>query len=248
MAAIIEGLSVRSLLMILFLSFWPSGLSLMAAAGGKTPDVLTLVEADQSVHVGDQGQDGPDGRINLAAIALHYAHVSSYRDGGKASVNAIDGKQETAWLVANTKTESWIEVSLGMATPIHRIVLIEPKPIIRWHRVSIHDANGWRPLYEVKGLDPQGRSFPTVLAGALLIEIRTSGGGGLSEIGVYRDPSQTMPTNPVVTLRPEPRVVGTSMEYVGFSSVHLVEGENQAAWLRYMGMNGASRLSLPGAE
>ncbi len=210
----------------------------MAAAGGKTPDVLTLVEADQSAHVGDQGQDGPDGRINLAAIALHYAHVSSYRDGGKASVNAIDGKPETAWLVANTKTQSWIEVSLGMATPIHRIVLCEPKPLIRWHRVSIHDADGWRPLYEGKGLDPQGRSFPTVLAGALRIEIRTSGGGGLSEIGVYRDPSQTMPTSPAVTLCPEAKVVGTSMEYVGFSSVHLVEGENQAAWLRYLGVNG----------
>jgi len=228
----------RGLFVSLLLSSWLGGLCLRAAEGKATPGVLALVETEQSTHAGGQGQDGPDGRINLAAIALHYAHVSSYRDGGKASVNAIDGKPETAWLVDNTKTQSWIEVSLGIATPINRIVLSEPKPLIRWHRVSIHDANGWRPLYEGKGLDTQGRSFPAVVAGALRIELRTSGGGGLSEIGVYRDLSQTMPASPVVTLRPVPKVVGTSMEYVGFSSVHIVEGENQAAWLRYMGVNG----------
>jgi len=210
----------------------------VAAADGQPPNALALVEADQSTHTGDQGQDGPNGRINLAAISYHYTHVSSYSDGGHAAPNAIDGNPKTAWYMAKMAAEAWIETSLGVPTPIHRIVLSEPKPLICWHRVSIHDADGWRPLYEGNGLDPQGRNFPAVVAGALRIEIRTSGGGGLSEIGVYRDPSQTMPTSPVVILRPEQKVVGTSMEYVGFSSVHLVEGENQAAWLRFMGVNG----------
>ncbi len=238
MSVTLEWPNARCLTIILLLPFWPGRLPLAAAEGGMTPDVLARVEAEQSPQAGVQGQDGPDGRINLAAIAYQYAHVSCYRDGGSAAPNAIDGKPETAWLVAKPVTEAWIEVGLGAATPIHRIVLSEPRPLIRWHRVSVHDAGGWRPLYEGKGLDPQGRSFPTVLAGALRIEIRTGGGGGLSEIAVYRDPSQAPPNGPVFTLRPEPRVVGTSMEYVGFSSVHLVEGENQAAWLRYMGVNG----------
>lgn len=222
----------------LLLSFWPGALALKAAEGGENPGVLALVEADQSTHAGAPGQDGPDGRINLAAISYHYAHVSSYRDGGSAAPNAIDGKPETAWQVAKPITEAWIEVGLGLATPINRIILSEPRRLIRWHRVSVHDADGWRPLYEGEGLDPAGRSFPTVVAGALRVEIRTSGGGGLSEIVVHRDRSQPVPAGPAVILRPEPRVVGTSMAYVGFSSVNLVEGENQAAWLRHLGVNG----------
>jgi hypothetical protein len=211
---------------------------LPAAADGHPPDVLALVDADQSTHTGDPGQDGTDGRINLAAIAYHYTHASSYRDGSSPAPNAIDGKPETAWYLANTVTEAWVETSLGVPTPIDRIVLSEPRRLIRWHRVSIHDADGWRPLYEGKGLDPQGRSFPAVVAGALRIEIRTAGGGGLSEIAVYRAPSQPSPAGAGFILRPEPRVVGTSMAYVGFSSVHIVDGENQAAWLRFMGVNG----------
>lgn len=231
--------AVRHLLAILLLSCWTAVPSLPAAEGGGNPDTLALVEADQSTHAGAQGQDdGPDGRINLAAIAYHYTHVSSYRDGGSAAPNAIDGRPETSWLVARSITQAWITVGLGMATPIHRITLSEPRRDIRWHRVSVHDADGWRPLYEGEGLDPAGRSFPTVVAGGLRIEIRTSGGGGLSEIAVHRDLTHPLPVGPAFTLRPEPRVVGTSMTYVGFSSVHLIEGENQAAWLRHLGVNG----------
>ena len=238
MAAVIEWLSPRGRRFILLLSLWPGGLPLMATEGAGAPDVLALVEADQSTHASVQGQDGPDGRINLAAIAYHYAHVSSYRDGGSAAPNAIDGKPATSWQVAKSITQAWITVGLGVATPINRIILSEPRRGIRWHRVSIHNADGWRPLYEGEGLDPAGRSFPTVMAGGLRIEIRTSGGGGLSEIVVHRDLAHPLPTGPAVTLRPEPRVVGTSMAYVGFSSVNLVEGENQAAWLRHLGVNG----------
>ena len=211
---------------------------LPAAADGKAPDVLALVDADQSSHTGDQGQDGPDGRINLAAIAYHYTHASSYRDGGSAAPNAIDGKPETAWNLANTVTEAWIETSLGVPTPIERIVLSEPRRLIRWHRVSIHNADGWRTLYEGEAPDPAGRRFPAVVAGALRVEIRTAGGGGLSEIAIYRALSQPSPAGDGATLRPQPRVVGTSMAYVGFSSPSLVEGNNQAAWLRYLGVNG----------
>ena len=229
---------VGTLLALLLLSGGPGGLSLLAAEGAGEPDVLALVEADQSTHANVQGQDGPDGRINLAAIAHQYAHVSSYRDGGSAAPNAIDGKPETSWLVARSITQAWITVGLGVATPINRIILSEPRRDIRWHRVSIHNADGWRPLYEGEEPDPAGRSFPTVVAGGLRIEIHTSGGGGLSEIVVHRDLAQPLPAGPAVTLRPEPRVVGTSMAYVGFSAVHLVEGENQAAWLRHLGVNG----------
>ncbi len=200
--------------------------------------ILALVDADQSTHSGDHGQDGPDGRINLAAIAYHYAHASSYRDGGSSPCNAIDGKPETAWHLANTVTEAWIETSLGIPTPIERLILSESQRRIVWHRVSVYDGDNWRTLYEADEVDPSGRAFPTTVAGALRIEIRTSGGGGLSEIAVYRSPSRPSPVGPVVALRPTSHVVGTSMAYVGFSSANLVEGDNQGAWLRYFGVNG----------
>lgn len=209
-----------------------------AAEDTATSKVLAFVDADQSTHSGDEGGDGPDGRINLAAIAYHYTHASSYRDGGSSPCNAIDGKFETAWHLAKTVTEAWIETSLGAATPIERIVITEPQRSILWHRVSIHDGDGWRVLYEGGGIETGGRTFPAVIAGALRIEIRTAGGGGLSEIAVYRSLSHPMPEGPVVTLRPTPQGVGTSMSYVGFSSPNLVEGDNQGAWLRYLGVNG----------
>ena len=210
----------------------------LKAEGVAPSKVLALVDADQSSHTVDQGRDGADGRINLAAIAYHYTHASSYRDGGSSPCNAIDGKADTAWRLPNTVTEAWIETSLGVPTPIGRLVLSENQTSIRWHRVSFHDGDGWRTLYEGAGLDPAGRSFPTVVAGALRLEIRTDGGGGFSEIAVYRSLSEPIPEGPVVTLRPTPKVVGTSMQYVGFSSPNLVEGENQGAWLRYLGVNG----------
>ena len=213
----------------------PAALAAEDAAASK---VLALVDADQSTHTGDEGRDGPDGRINLAAISYHYTHASSYRDGGSSPCNAIDSKLQTAWHLANTVTEAWIETSLGAPTPIERIVLSEPQRSVHWHRVSIHDGDGWRILYEGDGIELAGRTFPTVVAGALRIEIRTGGGGGLSEIAVYRSLSHPMPEGPVVTLRPTPQVIGTSMTYVGFSSPNIVEGDNRGAWLRYLGVNG----------
>ena len=213
----------------------PAALAAEDAAASK---VLALVYADQSTHTGDEGRDGPDGRINLAAIAYHYTHASSYRDGGSSPCNAIDSKLQTAWHLANTVTEAWLETSLGAPTPIERIVLSEPQRSVRWHRVSIHDGDDWRILYEGDGIELAGRTFPTVVAGALRIEIRTGGGGGLSEIAVYRSLSHPMPEGPVVTLRPTPQVIGTSMTYVGFSSPNIVEGDNRGAWLRYLGVNG----------
>ena len=217
------------------LLFKPAELNAQSDAQSK---ILALVDADQSTHSGDHGEDGADGRINLAAIAYHYTHSSSYRDGGSAPCNAIDGKLETAWHLANTTTEAWIETSLGTPTPIERLVLSEPQRRIGWHRVSIYDGDHWRVLYETDEIEAAGRAFPAVVASALRIEIRTSGGGGLSEIAVYRAKSEPIQAGPVVTLRPMPHVVGTSMTYVGFSSANLVEGDNQGAWLRYFGVNG----------
>jgi hypothetical protein len=210
----------------------------LKAQGEVSSKILALVDADQSTHSGDHGEDGADGRINLAAIAYHYAHASSYRDGGSSPCNAIDGKPETAWHLANTVTEAWIEASLGIPTPIDRLILSEPQRRIGWHRVSFYDGDNWKTLYEAGEIEPSGRTFPAVVAGALRIEVRTSGGGGLSEIAVYRSRSAPTPDGPVVALRPTTRVVGTSMTYVGFSSVNVVEGENQGAWLRYFGVNG----------
>ena len=228
-------LAFRRALCALLLSIHPAKLP---AQGDVQSKVLALVDADQSTHSGDNGQDGADGRINLAAIAYHYAHASSYRDGGSSPSNAIDGKPETAWHLASTVTEAWIETSLGTLTPIERLVLSEPQRRIGWHRVSVYDGNNWRTLYEADHVEPSGRTFPGVVVSALRIEIRTSGGGGLSEISVYRSKSKPSPAGPVVKLRPTPDVVGTSMTYVGFSSANLVEGDNQGAWLRYFGVNG----------
>jgi hypothetical protein len=110
---------------LLVWSWWANASCVWAAEEGKNPDVLALVEADQSTNDADQGQDGPDGRINLAAISFHYTHVSSYRDGGSAAPNAIDGNPKSAWSVAKAVTEAWIEVGLGAATPINRITLVD---------------------------------------------------------------------------------------------------------------------------
>lgn len=210
----------------------------LQAEGAPASKVLALIDADQSNHIADQGRDGPDGRINLAAIAYHYTHASSYRDGGSSPCNAIDGRPETAWHLAKNVTEAWIETSLGSPTPIDRIALNETQRNIRWHRVSIHDDNGWRTLIEGEGLGTGPRIFPAVMAGAVRVEIRTGGGGGLSEIAIYRSLCGAVPDGPVVTLRPTTQVVGTSMTYVGFSSPNLLEGENHDAWLRYLGVNG----------
>lgn len=205
---------------------------------GNKAEVLALVDADQG-HVGARAvSDGPDGRIRLSAISPHYAHSSDYSGGSFGPTRAIDGDPSSAWFFSAPRQEGWIEFSLGRPTPICRLTLTPFRCSPKSHRVEYHDEDGWKLLYEAEGIDPAGRSFPTVDAGALRITLRTAGGGGLAEIGVYRDLGSTERPGPHVVLSPRPIRSGTSMSDVAFSSVNPIQGDNTSAWLRFLEVSG----------
>lgn len=200
--------------------------------------VLAQVDAEQGHAGADAGLDDPDGRIRLMAISPHYAHASAYAGGSFGPTRAVDGNPATGWAFPTHLTEAWIEVSLGKSTPIHRIVLTPFRGTPKSHRVEYHDEEGWKLLYNAEDFAPAGRTFPTVRAGALRITLEAEGGGGLSEIGVYRDLQAAEKPGPDVTMNPRPTRIGTSMTDVAFSSVNPVSGDNTSAWLRFLEVTG----------
>ena len=201
---------------------------------------LAAVEAEQAGGGGmDRGNES-GGRINLASISYHYAHPSSYADGGHAAPNAIDGSDRTAWVIARSVTQAWIEVSLGLSVPCNQLALKEPGKQIVAHEVEHYDGQAWRTLHRGGAINPAGFRFPTVTGGMFRVTIRTQGGGGLTEIEAYNpggEPVRAAPARTVV-ITPTDEPAGRSMKYAGLSGVHLVPGNNQPAWLRYLGING----------
>lgn len=223
---------------------WPGGAlgatkKSAKSTAAKPPAALAEIEADQ--HHEDSvstAADDPSGKINLAAISPQYAHPSTYDSGSHAGPAAVDGSEETSWAFPSAVTEASLEISLGAPTPINRIVLKEYKGPARSHEVEYHDAQGWKQLFAGGAIEAGGHRFNTVYAGALRIKLKTAGGGGLREVEVYRDKTRPAKPEPVIQLAPARKVVGKSLEFVAFSAVNPIEGDNSGAWLRYFGVNG----------
>ena len=201
---------------------------------------LAAIEADQSASPNVISLNTKSGRINLSAISFQYAHPSSYSDGGHAAPNVIDGKENTAWAIADSITNAWIEVSLGLFTRCDKILLTEYKHQIFSHVIEHYDGQSWKTLHRGGVIDPKGISFKPVIGGAIKVTILTKGGGGLAEIEAYDSGVYGSGTNPqpVVAIAPTDEPIGKSMKYVGLSGVHLLPDNNQPAWLKYFGING----------